>query len=126
MATLKGRGLALAIISNSGTTWGEAQRPILRDLGLTDLVDVVTFSDELRVRKPRPEIFLRTLEQIDARPEEAVHVGDRMLADVAGARGVGMKAVLFTDGKAPPEGYRGADAVLEHFSRLPDIVEAMG
>jgi putative hydrolase of the HAD superfamily len=44
--------------------------------------------------KPEPAIFRAALEQLSARPEEAVFIGDSPARDMAGARRVGMRHVL--------------------------------
>jgi HAD-hyrolase-like len=53
------------------------------------------FSDEMGVRKPAAEIFHRVLDQTGVGPAVAVHVGDDPVTDVAGARGVGMRAIHY-------------------------------
>jgi putative hydrolase of the HAD superfamily len=52
------------------------------------------FSYELRLIKPDPEIFRRTIERIGVRPEEALLVDDRE-ANVEAARAVGLRAIQF-------------------------------
>jgi HAD superfamily hydrolase (TIGR01509 family) len=77
------------------------QRSKLRALGLADSFDAVIFSDEIvrQFRKPHPAPFLRALDLLGVAPGEAVHVGDRPLKDVAGASGVGMRAVRVRTGE---------------------------
>lgn len=77
------------------------QRAKLRALGLRDAFDVIVFSDELgrRHRKPSPEPFLRALRELGVEPAHAVHIGDRPAKDVAGARGVGMRAIRVRTGE---------------------------
>jgi len=93
LAALCGRGLRLALICNTGRTPGRMLRVVLERLGLSRWLSVVTFSDEMGLRKPHPEIFLRTLVVLGVLPSEAAHVGDDVTTDIAGARGVGMRAV---------------------------------
>jgi putative hydrolase of the HAD superfamily len=95
LANLDARGLRMAVICNTGRTPGKILRIILGRLGLAKHLSIQTFSDELGLRKPRPEIFERTLAALGVEPSEALHVGDTLAADVAGARGVGMRAVHF-------------------------------
>jgi putative hydrolase of the HAD superfamily len=95
LSSLKGRGLLLAVICNTGRTPGNILRIILARLDVARLLSVESFSDEIGVRKPRPEIFQRTLAALGIRPEEALHVGDSLASDVAGARSVGIHAVHF-------------------------------
>jgi len=93
LAALKGRGLALGLICNTGRTPGRTLRLVLERLGLAEHLSVLTFSDEVGLRKPRPELFRQTLAALGAAPAEALHIGDDVDTDIAGARGVGMRAV---------------------------------
>lgn len=87
---LRGKGLRLGVISN----WDTRLRRIVEETGLTELVDFILISAEAGVRKPYPEIFERALENAGVQPDEAVHVGDLLDEDVAGARAVGIHPVL--------------------------------
>lgn len=86
-------GLCLGLICNTGRTPGKMLRLILERLGLARYLSVLSFSDEVGLRKPHREIFLRTLSALGVTPEETAHVGDDVTSDVAGARGVGMRAI---------------------------------
>jgi putative hydrolase of the HAD superfamily len=90
---LASRGLQLAVICNTGRTPGKILRMILERLGIAKHLSVLTFSDELGLRKPRPEIFEYTLKALKVQPSEALHVGDTLAADIVGARSIGMRAV---------------------------------
>ena len=93
LETLKIRGLRLALICNTGRTPGKMLRLVLERLGLARYLSVLSFSDEVGLRKPHPDIFHRTLSALDVAPTEAAHVGDDLTTDVAGARGIGMRAI---------------------------------
>ena len=90
--SLRDRGLKTALVSNAmDPAW-----ILLRDLEEQDLrsrLDVVVFSSEVGVRKPSPRIFQHALDELDVPAERALFVGDRLDADVAGARDVGMRTV---------------------------------
>jgi FMN phosphatase YigB (HAD superfamily) len=92
LAMLAARGLRMAVICNTGRTPGKILRIILERLGLAKYFSAMTFSDEIGLRKPHPEIFKRTLAALGVEPQEALHVGDTLASDVNGARGVGMLA----------------------------------
>lgn len=93
LAALAQRGLRLGVISNTlQPAWSMDEA--LRRRGLLDLFETRTYSSQVRYAKPHPRIFQAALEAMGVAPEEALHVGDRLIADVAGAQGVGMKAVL--------------------------------
>jgi putative hydrolase of the HAD superfamily len=100
LRTWRARGTALVVVSN----WDVSLHGVLRDTGLTPLVDGVLTSAEEGVAKPDPALLLRALAMaggID--PADALHVGDSVEHDVAGARAAGMRAALVTGGgPAPP------------------------
>jgi HAD superfamily hydrolase (TIGR01509 family) len=52
--------------------------------------------------KPHPAIFQTALTQLSVEPAETVFVGDNPIADIAGAQGVGLRAVLRVTHPAPP------------------------
>ena len=116
---LRAGGLALGVISNTGRTPGWVLRRLLDDAGLLSCFDVLAFSDEMGTRKPAAEIFRRVLDEAGVIPTRAVHVGDDPVTDVAGARGVGMRAIHYVPGG---DAAALADAVLRRFADLPRVV----
>jgi FMN phosphatase YigB (HAD superfamily) len=84
----------LGLICNTGRTPGAMLKIVLQRLGVLEYFDVLTFSDVIGIRKPDPQIFSLTLEQLGVSPGRALHVGDDVQSDVLGARQVGMWAVL--------------------------------
>jgi len=101
LEALAAEGIRLAVISNTMRTPGEVLRQVLDKAGLLPLFSVVIFSDECRIRKPSPGIFLRALKDLDVPPGHAVHVGDDPILDVEGPRDAGMAAIQVTpDGRA--------------------------
>lgn len=85
----------LAIISDTGITPGRVLRQLLEQDNLTSYFTHLTFSDEIGRSKPHSSAFLTTLAALDAAPAEAVHVGDLLRTDIAGAQAVGMRAVQY-------------------------------
>jgi putative hydrolase of the HAD superfamily len=121
--TLAGRGLALAIISNTGRTPGSVLRQLLERAGVLDRFHVLSFSDEVGARKPAAEIFRRTLAAAGCAPEAALHIGDDAVNDVGGARAAGMQALHYVpDGGAPADGAAG---VVRNFAELPELIERL-
>ncbi|BEP15755.1 TIGR02253 family HAD-type hydrolase [Acidothermaceae bacterium B102] len=99
LVRLRSDGLTLAIITDGNPV---IQRSKLRALGLFELVDHIVISDEIggrATRKPSPEPFLRALQLCGCSPDEAVHIGDRPAKDVAGAAGVGLRAIRVRTGE---------------------------
>lgn len=124
-ADLKEKGISLAIISNTGRTQGEYFRGLLDSLDLARHFDVMTFSDEVGIRKPNEAIFLRTLEKMNVSAKDAMHVGDHPTADIAGAKNAGMRGVLLRiPGWDQDESQ--ADFVVSELREVLYIVEEMG
>ena len=70
------------------------QRLKLELVGLVDEVDAVFTSDEFPLGKPDPAAFLGACSRLGVEPGEALMVGDSLVADVEGALGAGLRAVL--------------------------------
>ncbi len=87
----------------SNFTHAPMARRILAESELTPHLDAVVISEEVGLRKPRREIFEAVLEGLGTAPEETLHVGDNLNADVAGAAGVGMPTAWLTRRVPEPE-----------------------
>jgi 2-haloalkanoic acid dehalogenase type II len=80
----------LALLSN---TMSDKPRIVLQQIGLIDHFEVVVCSRDLGIRKPNPQIFSYVLEKLGVEPEEAIHVGDSIEADMDGASSAGITAI---------------------------------
>jgi len=90
---VKGLGLRIGLISNTGMTPGVTFRRFLDQKGMLEYFDALTFSDEVKLAKPSDEIFWLTLKALGATPAQSVHVGDHVLNDVVGAKRCGLRTV---------------------------------
>ncbi len=115
----------LGVISDTGITPGRVLREVLRRDGLLHHFEILTFSDETGRTKPRPEQFLGTLSGLEAKPEEAAHIGDLPETDLAGAQGVGMKAILFLGVSDRKDGIPLADGVFSDYEELEKVLERL-
>lgn len=95
------RRVRLGLCSNF--THSETAVAILEEAGLHAHLDAVVISDAIGFRKPRAEIFAAVLRELDVAPEECLHVGDNLRADVGGARAAGMVTAWITRRVAEPE-----------------------
>jgi putative hydrolase of the HAD superfamily len=105
----RGRGRRLVVVSN----WDVSLNGVLDGLGIAPLLDGIVTSAAVGVRKPAPAIFARALELAGARPEEAVHVGDSLDDDVAGARAAGIEPILIRRGSGKETPVRTIETLAE-------------
>jgi putative hydrolase of the HAD superfamily len=116
LARLRADGARLAIVSN----WDVSLYDVLERTGLRRLVDAVAISAELGVAKPDPAIFRAALERLGVDAAGAVHVGDSLEHDVAGARAAGLEAVLVVrDGAPARDGVRTVASLSELIAPAP-------
>ena len=113
----------LAVCSNFSHS--ETARTILDEARFSAHFSSVVISEDMGIRKPRPEIFDEVARALDLAPDEILHVGDSLEADVAGAGACGMHTVWLTrqvsDPDAKLEAYDGPlpDFALEDLLDLP-------
>ena len=88
---LRKRGLKIGLITNGLES---DIKEVLPRVGLTDFFDVEVTSDLVSKIKPHKEIFLHALEKLGIKPQEAMHVGDKVERDYEGAKRCGLKALL--------------------------------
>ena len=89
---LRERGLKTGLVSNAWDPRWLLERD-LEEMGLLPRLDAIVFSSEVGVRKPRPEMFYRALDELGVEPVRSVFVGDRLEADIAGAHALGMTTI---------------------------------
>ncbi len=99
LRALRAGGARLVVVSN----WDVSLHEVLEATGLRALVDGAISSAEHGAAKPDPSIFAAALRVAGASAAEALHVGDSVDADVAGARAAGIEPVFVArDGAGPP------------------------
>ncbi len=94
LSILQQHGIRIGLVTNASVPMRFRDQE-LRACGLLEYFSACRFAAvDVGYLKPHPKIFQTALECIEARPEEAVFVGDNLEADILGAQGVGMRAVL--------------------------------
>jgi HAD superfamily hydrolase (TIGR01458 family) len=108
--------------------WWMTSRGALLDSGA--FVAGLEYAAEVQatvVGKPSGPYFAAALEYLDADPERTWMVGDDVESDVAGAKGVGMRAVLVRTGKFRPDEVEIAkaqpDGIVSSIADLPEWLE---
>ena len=76
--------------------------------------------------KPDARIFVQLLAAAGAAADEVLHVGDDAIADVAGARDVGMRTVWMNRAQSPwPAAVARADHEVRNLTELADLMERL-
>jgi HAD superfamily hydrolase (TIGR01509 family) len=95
---------------------------ILDKFDIRQFFDVVVVSREVGWIKPSPRIFKVALSALKLESSKCVFVGDDVEADIKGAKGVGMKAILLSR----KEGFcKDADATIGCISELPSALDRL-
>jgi putative hydrolase of the HAD superfamily len=113
----------IGLICDSGMSPGKVMREILAAYDLLQYFDSMVFSDELGVTKPDSRAYQTALDQMGVDAQKAMHVGDLLATDVAGARSVGMKSVwLNREGVRRVNRTVAPDYEIHRLAELLDIV----
>jgi HAD superfamily hydrolase (TIGR01662 family) len=104
---LHDRGLKLGLAANQPHT----TLAVLDEHGVGAYFHHREVSGTHGYRKPDVRLFLRCCEDLDVEPEACIMVGDRIDNDIAPARTLGMRTVLFRSGRHIDQRPRCADEV---------------
>ena len=120
LRNLREAELGLGLVSNR-------DRPLdstAAELGILEYFGFTLAAGQVNSWKPDAAIFHHALRMGgDVLPQETVHIGDNYYADVVGARGVGMAAVLVDEEGAFPE-VKDECLVIASLSDLQDFLPA--
>ena len=91
---------ALGVVTNGPPGM---QSTKLEAAGFADAFETVVFAGHDAAAKPDPEPFEVALDALDSSPDRAVHVGNSLSSDVAGAHAAGLRSVWYPseDGVEP-------------------------
>ncbi len=111
----------LALISNFDH--GPTARKILDQAEMTPFFEAILISEEVGCRKPHPAIFEAACRTLRIIPQEAIFIGDSPIIDIAGAKGVGMRAI-WVNRKGEPweEGVPPPDHMVSSLQELKDLL----
>jgi HAD superfamily hydrolase (TIGR01509 family) len=108
-------GLRLAVASSSEHAWVEGY---LRQLGLSDDFEAVICREDVKHTKPDPELFLRALDTLKVRADEALVFEDSPNGVLA-ARRAGLRAVAVPNPITAVGAIEGASLTLASLADLP-------
>lgn len=118
---LEAMGLRLVVASN----WDVGLAEVLERTGLARRLRATITSAEVGVAKPARAIFDRALAAAGVPAVHAVHCGDSLCEDVAGARAAGIRPILIDRGGSSEPSDPGVPTIAS-LAALPGVVEAMG
>jgi len=118
----KAHGLRVILVTNTLSRGDEEVWEDWRRFGLADAIDGVTSSHTVGWQKPHRAIYDRALELAGVRAEEAVMVGDRLDADVFGAKRLGLRAVWRRTEHEQAKVDVEPDAVIIDLTELPAVL----
>jgi HAD superfamily hydrolase (TIGR01549 family) len=105
---LREKGYKLGLISN--THWRISQN-VRKEFN--KFFDVVTLSYEHGYAKPHPSIFVATLNKLGTNVNQCLHVGDDPIADIQGAKSVGMKTAFIRRKKVKTDAHIEIERIAE-------------
>jgi MIP family channel proteins/HAD superfamily hydrolase (TIGR01509 family) len=112
----------LAVVANQDELVLEALR---RD-GLFELFDVLALAKAAGAMKPDPRIWRYALTHAGVPPSRAVHIGNRLDADVRPAKQLGIRTIWILRGEAPSsptvQQLSEADAVITNLAQAPGVI----
>jgi putative hydrolase of the HAD superfamily len=101
---------------------GPTAREVFRKFGFESIFESLVISGEVGYRKPRRIIFDEALTELNVLPEEAVMVGDTVLADVVGPKEIGMKAILIDEDGSKRDKHHLPDAVVREIGEVGGVL----
>ncbi|HZQ16700.1 MAG TPA: HAD-IA family hydrolase [Gaiellaceae bacterium] len=121
LGALRERGLLTGLI----TVCSEDVETLWPNTEFAGLFDAEVFSSRLGISKPDPRIYLHCCELLGVEPREAVFVGDGANDELAGARRVGMDAILIHRAGRDPLWAEVSDWDGPRVTSIPQVLEVL-
>jgi putative hydrolase of the HAD superfamily len=119
LGALRAGSVHVQIVSNIDD---EQLEPMLDRLGLRDVIDAATSSEQARSCKPDAEIYRVALGKAGAAPDRTWFVGDSLRHDVVGPAAMGMSTAWLAPRADADPGAARPDAVVTSLSEVLDLV----
>uniref|UniRef100_UPI0039A3F8E9 SNAr1.3 (K39A) n=1 Tax=synthetic construct TaxID=32630 RepID=UPI0039A3F8E9 len=103
----------------------EPATAFLDALGIKDLFDSITTSEEAGFFKPHPRIFELALKKAGVKGEKAVYVGDNPVKDAGGSKNLGMTSILLDRKGEKREFWDKADFIVSDLREVIKIVDEL-
>jgi putative hydrolase of the HAD superfamily len=98
LSQIHAQNFTIGLLSNTAFIKGRSLRKILDQLEISQFIDFQLYSDEELTSKPNPSFFQKMMNKAallfpseTLKPEHIMHVGDNPIADISGAKLIGMQ-----------------------------------
>jgi len=122
LSSLQGR-YRLGLVTNFPD--GPTARMVFEKFDFDSFFDSIVVSGEVGFRKPNRLLFDLALHELGSVAEFSVMVGDTFEADVLGAKGAGIKAVLIDPDGDKVENYEKSDAIVKGIGEVEKILNSL-
>ncbi len=124
---LKGRGIKLAVLSN--TMWPRRfHESVLERDGILHLFDYLLFTSETVAAKPHRSVFADVLYNLDVTAQETAFIGDRLFDDIHGAQEIGMRGIWIPHSNIPAAQSTDLgitpDATIQNLSEIISVIDS--
>jgi putative hydrolase of the HAD superfamily len=123
LRALREASVHVQIVSNIDD---EQLDPMLDRLGLHEVIDAATSSEQARSCKPDPGIYRAALSKAGTEPAQTWFVGDSLRHDVAGPAAMGMHTAWLAPHRAADPGDVHPDAVIESLVEVLPLADVEG
>jgi HAD superfamily hydrolase (TIGR01509 family) len=111
---VKDSGIFVALATSN--SWSTVEK-VFDALNLEEVFDVMTTSEEVRLKKPDPEIFLLTAQKLGIDPENCLVIEDTE-AGIKAAKDAGMKVIAIARDSKHAEVLKDAKKVIYDYGEL--------
>lgn len=118
IADLRNCGIRVAVATTGSRRW---VRPLVHQLIGEGTAEVIVTGDDVSQLKPDPEVYLRALDELCLRPEDALAVEDSAVG-LRSARAAGLATVIVTNGYTKDQDFDGAAAVHPGYDTGPALL----
>lgn len=108
------RDFAIALVSNGNNDPAR--------FGLDHYFDSTVFAQDCGFSKPDPRIFGAAMRGLGIEPSQAIHIGDSLSTDVAGAQASGLKALWLNRDNDPNDTPIRPDAAIADLREILDMI----
>lgn len=115
----------VGLVSVTGVSPGKLVRQVMREYGILDYFETLSFSDEVKWVKPNVKLYHSATVALGIAPEETVHVGDSMKGDIVGAIDAGMRVVWVKTKEQPSIAGYEPHRVITSLLELPEALRSL-